>query len=642
MSYTPLHFMAMQKQPNLDRFRLFLSDSSLNENRQQCYWVETTALINSDIGQGFGPESLPAGLGIYRHCHPLHVAVQYTESVEVIEILLNMILEDEKVLMQQYIDSNHIELAQYLQHTPYTSVTKLISSIDGKNCPSIPSHSIGIIPLEGLCCSDRVIRKRIAWITHNPFSFPFDDMFDRLVAADRSVDTIGYTMKRVVERYYDNYEEHPEWAMYILKKLLSVNAAAAGYAMVNGTGGIIGQTLSTVFIPTTGSSLTSTSGLTLPQAPHTGDHPLVDPPFVANPIPLIPPNPTPLPPLVVVLEGEEEGVVVEVEVETSSNLLHVTLNMNRRESLLRATSSSSSSSSSHAQNVLSLQALIDSTKSFLHNTTDDSSTINFPYDWVSLVVQQQPHLARKHDMLGSLPIHYAAAKHDKNTMDRLLSVYPASLYMKTPLERNLLHQVCFDEWNPPSVVIEKIQYLCRQCPMLTKERERMGNTPLHIALDCSVMRYEVIKALCDEDPEIVRDRIVCRDNHTNEWHQSTALHVLIRRQNLDDELSEASDCFRLLLRLYPIAAAQQDLRGLVPYIHAAAKGLKPYFLRCILQAERTISRARELTLFRLNYDARRMLLFLIYKAIGRDKKPTLWTKLKTCTRDLLILIASYL
>ena len=42
--------------------------------------------------------------------------------------------------------------------------------------------------------------------------------------------------------------------------------------------------------------------------------------------------------------------------------------------------------------------------------------------------------------------------------------------------------------------------------------------------------------------------------------------------------------------------------GLVPYIHAAAKGLKPYFLRCILQAERTVSRLRELALFRLNYE----------------------------------------
>ena len=40
--------------------------------------------------------------------------------------------------------------------------------------------------------------------------------------------------------------------------------------------------------------------------------------------------------------------------------------------------------------------------------------------------------------------------------------------------------------------------------------------------------------------------------------------------------------------------------------------------------------------------ARRMLLFLVYKAIGTDKKPTLWTKLKACTRDLLILVASYL
>ena len=134
------------------------------------------------------------------------------------------------------------------------------------------------------------------------------------------------------------------------------------------------------------------------------------------------------------------------------------------------------------------------------------------------------------------------------------------------------------------------------------------------------------------------------DTHTNEWHQSTPLHVLIRRQTLDNELSQASDCFRLLLRLHPLSAAQQDLRGLVPYIHAAAKGLKPYFLRCILQAERTVSRLRELTLFRLNYEARRMLLFLVYKAVGvgREKKPTLWTKLKTCTRDLLILVASYL
>ena len=79
------------------------------------------------------------------------------------------------------------------------------------------------------------------------------------------------------------------------------------------------------------------------------------------------------------------------------------------------------------------------------------------------------------------------------------------------------------------MVIEKIRYLCRRCPSLTKDRERMGNTPLHIALDCSVMRYDVVKALCDEDPDTAGDCIVCRETHMNEWHQSTALHVLIRR-----------------------------------------------------------------------------------------------------------------
>ena len=120
--------MAMQKHPDLDRFRLLLNDPQMNENRQQSYWKETLASVGSDPGLGVGQgQGIGQGqgqgqrLGVYRHCHPLHIAVRCTESVEVVEMLLEMILEDEKALMKQYVDSNLIDLAQYLQRAPYTS-----------------------------------------------------------------------------------------------------------------------------------------------------------------------------------------------------------------------------------------------------------------------------------------------------------------------------------------------------------------------------------------------------------------------------------------------------------------------------------------------------------------------------------------
>jgi hypothetical protein len=101
----------------------------------------------------------------------------------------------------------------------------------------------------------------------------------------------------------------------------------------------------------------------------------------------------------------------------------------------------------------------------------------------------------------------------------------------------------------------------------------------------------------------------------------------------------------LILLLYPAAVGVKDSHDKNAYDTAVSElfvtmdDMNIYFTRLILNADRTIEPEKRLD---LNYKARREALFLSFRALSINRKPTIWVKLRHKSRDLLMHTISYL
>ena len=101
--------------------------------------------------------------------------------------------------------------------------------------------------------------------------------------------------------------------------------------------------------------------------------------------------------------------------------------------------------------------------------------------------------------------------------------------------------------------------------------------------------------------------------------------------------------FRWLLRLYPEAAGIEGgvgaLHKKTPYQLAIDKKLPDYYRRLLLRAAPTLHPAE---LHRLNYDERRMAMFLAFRAITSTTEASLLARLRGESRDLVQRVVSFL
>ena len=124
------------------------------------------------------------------------------------------------------------------------------------------------------------------------------------------------------------------------------------------------------------------------------------------------------------------------------------------------------------------------------------------------------------------------------------------------------------------------------------------------------------------------------------------LHLLID-EHVDtlktQPLSEEADAFRLLLRLYPEAAGTEGGIGAhhkTPYRLAVDKGLPVYYRRLLLRAVPNLDPAE---LRRLNWEERRLAMFVAFAAVGKQPKtPPLLPKLRATNKDLVMHVVSFL
>ena len=245
-----------------------------------------------------------------------------------------------------------------------------------------------------------------------------------------------------------------------------------------------------------------------------------------------------------------------------------------------------------------------------------------------------------------LPVHYAARFQTKEVLEFLLGLYPESSTMVTSAgAQNLMHLAVRDKKSTASVMEAKVRYLCSQYPAMTLQQKSDGDTPLHHAV------YEgnipAVKLLCKVGgQEQMKTPVAHPTKAQHPFNGYLPLHYVIRfraEQLRDSLFSDQADLFRMMLRMYPEAAGIIGGLGVTrrktPYQLAVDNDLPSYYLRLLLRAAPTLNPAE---LHRLNYEERRMALFLAFAARARATEPPFLARLRFAKMDLVKHVVSFL
>ena len=232
---------------------------------------------------------------------------------------------------------------------------------------------------------------------------------------------------------------------------------------------------------------------------------------------------------------------------------------------------------------------------------------------------------------GWLPIHFATRYSTLDVMEFLLGLYPESASMvTTDGSLNLLRLAVSDKENTPSVMEAKVCFLCSQYPAMMLQRDSHGSTPLISAIINT--NISAMHILCKAGgQELVRMPLAHPTDAEDILNGRLPLHFLICYCDgvlRDSLLSKEADMFRTLLQLYPEAAAIEGGIGIhrrTPYQRALDYDLPSYYRRLLLRAVPNLNPAE---LRRLNYEERRMALFLVFRAETGNPEPSLLTRLR--------------
>ena len=257
---------------------------------------------------------------------------------------------------------------------------------------------------------------------------------------------------------------------------------------------------------------------------------------------------------------------------------------------------------------------------------------------------------REVDENGWLPVHDAARHSSVEVMEFLLGLYPESASMiATVGSQNLLHLAIYG--NESSMA--KVRFLCSQhCsryPAIMFQRDGVGLIPLHSAIAASMFFPQNILAVQilyeAGGQEQVRLPVAHPTDAELFCNDNLPLHFLIvshYKSLRGSPLSQEADCFRMLLSWYPEAAGIEGGVGAAkktPYQQAVGMGLPPYYLRLLLRAAPDLNPAE---LHRLNYEERRMAMFLAFRARTYATEPPFLARLRFAKMDLVKHVISFL
>jgi ankyrin repeat protein len=259
-------------------------------------------------------------------------------------------------------------------------------------------------------------------------------------------------------------------------------------------------------------------------------------------------------------------------------------------------------------------------------------------------------LARHKDALkeatnlsGKLPSHVAAERCSMPVLSFLLDEYPDAATAVVDSESwNLLHYASL-RLGPDEYRAAKVRLLCTRYPALMVQRNDDGRTPL--LHSCTEKEAATTLMLCKAGGREAASTAVVHPTDAQYIHNGQLpLHWLISCERITlkaDLLSPAADAFRLLLRLYPEAAGIEGGVGadynVTPYRIAVSRELPAYYLRLLLRAAPQLD---PMELRRLNWEERRMAMFMAFVGVSRTPSPL--ARLRAANKDLVKHVVSFL
>jgi hypothetical protein len=164
----------------------------------------------------------------------------------------------------------------------------------------------------------------------------------------------------------------------------------------------------------------------------------------------------------------------------------------------------------------------------------------------------------------------------------------------------------------------KVQYLCDHYPDLLHMSNNRGLSQLmYHLIKVPKLDLKTVTIMCEGDKTI---RSEIRQSPEDSLH---SLHLLVQNRTFFSGVE--ADYFCYLLNLYPAAAGNKDGIDMSPYDIAIAKNIDVYFIRLLLNADLIIDHERRRDLY---YAARKEATFLAYRAISRNKKASIWKRLR--------------
>ena len=232
---------------------------------------------------------------------------------------------------------------------------------------------------------------------------------------------------------------------------------------------------------------------------------------------------------------------------------------------------------------------------------------------VSLLLERCKEVATIADSDGCLPIMHAASYSPLEIFKKLSDIYPDGVREYDNMDNSILHSACNNCNN-----YETFQYICANYSYFAERQNSFGYLPLHFAVQRCRSFDSPSKAL-----RIVYDLYPSGVNVSDQDGELPIHLVFIH----DVPSIEEMRIVELLTVDFP--------RSLhVPYLQNDDDEYETPYLRWIyrsVEMDRLLSRVlrkQNEQMFRdLNYEARRMAMFLAFTAVSKDFEVTIWRRL---------------
>jgi len=245
---------------------------------------------------------------------------------------------------------------------------------------------------------------------------------------------------------------------------------------------------------------------------------------------------------------------------------------------------------------------------------------------IEFLISLRTEALQEADRNGNLPAHEAARGGNDAILEAVLKLYPQAATVVNGMSQNLLH--CALHSRDGQSLAESIS---SRYPQMATQRDSKGWTPLlHALYSCDRMAFFFSGAW-------VRDAAAAEVMHPTDenyhFNGYLPLHFAVEYYN--------SRAVEVLLRLYPEAAGIEGGRGEyrgTPY-SIAPRDRPSGYERQLLRAAPHVDPA---ALRDLNWAARRMAMFLAFRAVSRRAAPNMLARLRFENKDLVKHVVSFL